>query len=90
MNNILFKGWLNREYPCPSSIYLNDNIQNSEDCTKINIDTPGSIVKLVWNDPLHSIMCLFCYCSYIIEIKFLNFDNSSLTNMASFLSIVHH
>ena len=58
MNNILFNVWLNDEYPCPSSIYLNDTIQSLTDCTKINIDTPGSIVKLVWNNPLNSTILL--------------------------------
>ena len=81
MNNILYNVWLNDEYPCPSSIYLNDTIQSLTDCTKINIDTPGSIVKLVWNNPLNSISCLFCFCSNITEIKFLNFDTSSIIHM---------
>ena len=83
MNNILYKNNLNSEYSCPSSIYLNNTIQNLTDCTKINIDTPGSIVKLVWNNPLNSTRCLFCSCSNIIEIKFLNFNTSSLTHMGA-------
>ena len=79
--NILHKEHLNKYYPCPSSIYLNDSIQNLGDCTLIKIDTPGSIVKLVWDTPLYSAVCLFCRCSNIAEIKFLNFDTSSITDM---------
>ena len=60
---------------------LNDNIQNLADCTKINIDTSGSIVKLIWNNPLNSIIHLFSECSNITEIKFLNFDTSSIIHM---------
>ena len=79
--NILHKEHLNKYYPCPSSIYLNDSIQNLGDCTLIKIVTPGSIVKLVWDTPLYSVVCLFCRCSNIAEIKFLNFDTSSITDM---------
>ena len=82
MNNILYYNYLNKEYPCPSIIYLNDKIQNLTNCTRINISIPGSIVKLVWNNPLNSTRCLFYFCSNITEIKFLNFDKSLLTNIA--------
>ncbi len=81
-NNILYNKHLNKEFPCPSFIYLNDEIQNLTNCTKININTSGSTVKLVWNTPLNSTRCLFCGCPNIIEIKFLNFDTSLLTHMA--------
>ena len=81
MNNILNYNWNNNGHPCPSSIYLNDNLQNLADCTKINIDTLESTDKLVWNNPLNSIICLFCGCSNITEIKFLNFDTSSIIHM---------
>ena len=82
MNNILSNYYIGAYHSCPSLIYLNNNtIQNLGDCTQINIDTPGSIVKLVWNNPLNSSQCLFCFCSNITEIKFLNFDTSSLTDM---------
>ena len=81
-NNIIYSGWLNKEYQCPSEIYLNDVIQSLTDCTKININKPGSTVKLVWNNPLNSTRCLFCYCSNITEIKFTHFDTSLLSNIA--------
>ena len=81
-NKILNKQQLNNNgIPCPSMIYLNGIIQNLEDCSKINIIRPGSIVKLVWEEPLNSIYGLFSYCINIKEIKFLNFDTSSLTDM---------
>ena len=82
-NNILFYRDINNVYPCPSFIYLNNELQNLEDCTKININAPESSVKLIWNNPLNSIRCLFCSCPYIEEIKFLNFDTSLLTDMTA-------
>ena len=81
-NKILNKANLGLEYSCPSIIYLNDIIQTLEDCSEINIITSESIVKLVWDNPLTSIYGLFSYCITITEIKFLNFDTSSLTNAA--------
>ena len=48
MNNILSNYYIGAYHSCPSLIYLNNNtIQNLGNCTQINIDTPGSIVKLV-------------------------------------------
>ena len=83
MNKILNKLQLNNNgIPCPSMIYLNNNIQNLEDCSEINIITSESIVKLVWDNPLTSIYGLFSHCTNIKEIKFLNFDTSSLTDAA--------
>ena len=81
MSNIMYRGISNNN-PCPSKIYLNEVIQALTDCTKINITQPESIIKLIWDDPLNSINCLFCGCYNIIEIKFLNFDTSSLTDMS--------
>ena len=80
MSQILFNGWINNLYPCPSLIYLNNEIQNLMDCTRIKIDIPESFVKLIWNNPIISSKCLFCYCSNIAEIKFLNFDTSLITH----------
>ena len=39
INNILYNEYINVEYPCPSLIYLNDEIQNLTNCSKINIST---------------------------------------------------
>ena len=82
MNTILSKRNLNISYLCPSQIILNNVIQNLSDCSQININEPGSIVKLVWDTPLHSVNSLFEYCYNIKEIKFLNFDTSLLTYMS--------
>ena len=82
MNTILSKRNLNISYLCPSQIILNNVIQNLSDCSQININEPGSIVKLVWDTPLHSVNSLFEYCYNITEIKFLNFDTSLLTDMS--------
>ena len=53
------------EFHALSMIYFSDYIQNLEDCSEINIITSGSIVKLVWNDPLNSIYGLVNGCSNI-------------------------
>ena len=84
----MYRGISNNN-PCPSKIYLNDVIQTLTDCTKINIAQPESIIKLIWDDPLNSINCLFCGCYNIIEIKFLNFDTSSLTDMSFLFQYCH-
>ena len=81
MNNILYKNYLNKEFPCPSFIYLNDEIQNLTECYKINITKPESLVKLIWINPLKTIHGLFLFCSNITEVKFLNFDTSLINNI---------
>ena len=81
MNNILYHGNIGIEYPCPSLILLNNEIQNLTTCYKIYISEAGSNVTLIWNDSLNSIYCLFCGCLNITEIIFSNFDYSSITNM---------
>ena len=83
INNIIDKYYLDNYYPYPSSIYLNNIIQTITNCTQIRITEPGSIVRLVWDNPLQSIRCLFCLCSNITEIKFLNFNTSLLTDMVN-------
>ena len=82
-NNILYYGNVGIEYPCPSSVYLNNKIQ--KDCYRIflNEKERNINITLVWYNKLNSIYCLFCDCSNITEIKFLNFDTSSITNMDS-------
>ena len=82
INGILNNIYINIEYPCPSLIYLNNEIQNETNRSKININKSESIVKLIWNAPLKSIRFLFCNCSNITEIFFLNFDTSKLTDMS--------
>ena len=82
MNDIINNKYINKEYPYPSLIYLNNKIQNLTNSTKIKIVKPRSVIKLVWNNPLKSINCLFCNCSNISEINFLNFDTSLLTDMS--------
>ena len=83
MKDIIYENFIDKEYPCPSFVYLNEEIQNLSPCYKINITTSGSIIKLVWNDPLTSIRCLFCNCKDITEVIFNSFDNSLLTHMAA-------
>ena len=89
MNNIMNHGSSNNN-PCPSKIYLNDEeVQRLTDFTRINITKPESIVKLVWDNPLNTNRSLFSECSNIIEIKFLNFDTSSLTEMSFLFEDCH-
>ena len=83
MHSILNNEYIDIKYPCPSLVYLNLEIQNLTNCSKINITKPGSIVKLIWNNPLNSLHCLFCNCSSITEIKFLNFDTSLITDISN-------
>ena len=47
MKNILYNGYIDEEYPCPSFVYLNGEIQDLSPCYKINIITSGSTIKLV-------------------------------------------
>ena len=75
---ILYYGYLNNKYPCPSEIYLNGYIQNLQNCSEIDIRESNSIVKLIWNNPLYTIDCLFCFSYNVIEINFINFDSSLL------------
>ena len=83
MHSILNNEYIDIKYPCPSLVYLNLEIQNLTNCSKINITKPGSIIKLIWNNPLNSLHCLFCNCSNITEIKFLNFDTSLITDISN-------
>ena len=72
---------LHGEYPCPSSIYLNNKDLNLSSCTnELYISSPESIVKLVWNEPLNSSLSLFHSCENITEINFVSFDTSVLDN----------
>ena len=54
INNILYDEYIDIKYPCPLLVYLNDEIQNIINCSKININRPESFAKLVWNNPLNS------------------------------------
>ena len=72
---------LHGEYPCPSSIYLNNKDLNLSSCTnELYISSPESVVKLVWNEPLNSTYYLFGSCENITEIIFVSFDTSVLDN----------
>ena len=75
---ILYYGYLNNKYPCPSEIYLNGYIQNLQNCSEIDIRESNSIVRLIWDTPLYTIDCLFCFSYNVIEINFINFDSSLL------------
>ena len=67
------------EYPCPSSIYLNNKDLNLSSCTnELYISSPESVVKLVWNEPLYFAYYLFGSCENITEINFLNINISLL------------
>ena len=83
MKNILNCKNIGVEYPSPSYIYLEEEIQNFEGCPQININQQPVNIKIIWEKPLNSMYCLFCDCSDIIEIKFLNFNDSSINNMDS-------
>ena len=80
---IIYYNNIDQEYPCPSFIYLDGEIQNLSKCYKINITTSGSIVKLIWNNSLSSISCLFCNCESITEVIFNGLDTSLLTHMVA-------
>ena len=48
----ILNDWLD-DTDCPSLIKLNGEDQNLAKCTEISINTPGSIVTLIWNEPVY-------------------------------------
>ena len=69
----ILNDWLD-DTDCPSLIKLNGEDQNLAKCTEISINTPGSIVTLIWNEPIIFIDCLFCHCENILEINIVSSD----------------
>ena len=86
VNGTGIKQILGSNYSCPYQIYLNNQIQNLNPCYRINIDTEGSNIKLVWNNIDRTTNFMFNDCSNIIEINLTKFDTSSVTIMSRMFS----
>ena len=86
VNGTGIKQILGSNYSCPYQIYLNNQIQNLNPCYRINIDTEGSNIKLVWNSIDATTKYMFNDCSNIIEINLTKFDTSSVTIMSRMFS----
>ena len=82
-HNVISKGGFNnKDFPCPSKIYINNTeINISSTCYRINIFDPDSLIKLEWDNPLNSTKRLFSQCKTIREIDLTNFDTSLVTDM---------
>ena len=80
---ILVDNIYRRDYlSCPNKIYVNNSEINNYPCYAINVYSPGSIIKLVWNNQLRSTCGLFAGCDSITEINLSNFDTSLVTDMS--------
>ena len=90
-HSILYDYSLNKNFfPCPNKVYINNTeIAIQSPCYKININEPGSIIKLEWNNPLSNPHALFANCHNITEINLVNFDTSLITNMYAFFAYCH-
>ena len=72
-------------YPCPSSIYLNNQPVdiNSTNCKKINIPEGvlSNTIKIEFNGIVTSLKEIFSNLQNLIEVDLSNFDSSSVIDM---------
>ncbi len=66
----------------PDKIIINDM---EKDDKKFSYDFNESIntIKLIWNENLENINCLFFLCSNITKVDFTHFDSSSVESMGA-------
>ena len=72
-------------YPCPSYIYLKNELVSQEitNCHYINITESNSEIILGWNDTIiNTTRGMFYNCREITEIDMTNFDTSLVTDMS--------
>ena len=78
-------------YPCPSNIYLNDELtQNYTDCHFIDIKESDTVIKLEWDNIVNnSLRGIFYKCTDITEVDMTNFDTSLITDMSEMFSMCY-
>ena len=67
--------------PLPDKILINGQEVN-QTVPKIVINEEGSIIELIWNNPLSNCHAMFKGMSHISEINFTDFDTSKVTDMS--------
>ena len=67
--------------PLPDKILINGQEVN-QTVPKIVINKEGSIIELIWNNPLSNCHAMFKGMSHISEINFTDFDTSKVTDMS--------
>ena len=67
--------------PLPDKILINGQEIN-QTAHKIEINEEGSIIELIWNNPLSNCHAMFKDMSNILEINFTDFDTSKVTDMS--------
>ena len=65
----------------PSEIYINGVARNRTNNFEYNLELEDNIITLKFNQPLKHCNWMFYNLNNIIEIQFLNFDSSNLTEM---------
>ena len=77
-----FQYILNESFqPLPDKILINGQEIN-QTAHKIEINEEGSIIELIWNNPLSNCHVMFKGMSNILEINFIDFDTSKVTDMS--------
>ena len=77
-----FQYILNESFqPLPDKILINGQEIN-QTAHKIEINEEGSIIELIWNNPLSNCHAMFKGMSNILEINFTDFDTSKVTDMS--------
>ena len=82
INNILNNKNIDIKCPFSSLAYLNSEIQNLTNNSKINRTIIGKVIESNLNNPLNSTFCLFYNCSNIKEIIFSNSDAFKHNNIS--------
>ena len=67
--------------PLPDKILIN-GLEVNQTVPKIVINEEGSIIELIWNNPLSNCHAMFKGMSHISEINFTDFDTSKVTDMS--------
>ena len=67
--------------PLPDKILINGQEVN-QTVPKIVINKEGSIIELIWNNPLSNCHAMFKGMSHISEINFTDFDTSKVTDIS--------
>ena len=67
--------------PLPDKILINGQEIN-QTAPKIEINEEGSIIELIWNNPLSNCHAMFKGMSHILEINFTDFDTSKVIDMS--------
>ena len=77
-----FQYILNESFkPLPDKILINGQ-EVDQIAPKIEIKEEGSIIELIWNNPLSNCHAMFKGMSNILEINFTDFDTSKVTDMS--------